>query len=401
MRGRTLRLSIAVLKAALAAAMAVTIAGCALPSDSQSSSAAAQEGTPIKIGVVVSLTGSYAGLGQPERNTLEMEVERINEAGGVNGRPVELIFEDDATDDAKANAAASKLIEQDEVLAIIGATGTGGSMAMRDVIERSGVPQISMAGGTVIISPANELVWATPWPNTLVAPFTVEALLGQGITKVAVISDTGGFGKDGRAVFVQAAADGGLKVVSDQTFNVGDSDMSAQLTRIKKSGAQAIVIWNAGKEASTVLKNAKELGLDLPIYGSHGNARREFIDGAGEAAEGVRLVAGKVLVPEAHGDDTEARELAEDFVARYEERYNAEPSTFAGHAHDALRIVVDAAERVSGEITRESLAEKIAETNGLLGIGGRFAFTDTDHNGLSPSDLTLYEIRDGQWAIVQ
>ena len=129
----------------------------------------------------MSLTGTYAGLGEPEKNVLEMEVKRINDAGGVNGRPIEVIIEDDATDDAKAVAAASKLIEQDEVVAIIGATGTGATMAVRGDVQRAGIPQVSMAGGTVIANPVDPLVFQTPWSNTIVVPFTLRLHQGRGL----------------------------------------------------------------------------------------------------------------------------------------------------------------------------------------------------------------------------
>lgn len=395
MRGRCLRLAMAVLVAALAAAMAVTISGCSPTATKPAEGTSDAE--PIKIGVVVSLTGTYAGLGEPEKNAIEMEVERINEAGGVNGRPIEVLFEDDATDDAKANAAASRLIDQEGVVAIIGATGTGGTMAMRDVVKRAGVAQVSMAGGTVITNPVEQLVFATPWSNTIVAPFTIEALKADGITKVAFISDAGGFGKDGKAVFSAAAAASGLEIVSDQSFNPGDTDMTAQLTNVKSSGAQAIVMWTAGKEAATVLKNARDLGIDLPIYGSHGNARREFIDGAGDAAEGVRFAAGKVLLPETYGVGSDAHTVATGFIERYESRFGSAPSTFAGHAYDALYLIVEAAKTVDGDITAEALAQALESVQGFIGIGGTFNMSPQDHNGLSADDLIMYEIRNGAW----
>ena len=132
-------------------------------------------------------------------------------------------------------------------------------------------------------------------------------------------------------------------IVSNQTFNIGDADMTAQLTNIKKSGAQAVVMWTSGKEAATIAKNAKQLGLTIPLYGSHGNARQEFIDGAGEAAEGFRFAAGKILLPESYGKDTAEYKTATDFVDRYTKEYGAAPSTFAGHAYDALYLIVEAA----------------------------------------------------------
>ncbi len=401
MRGRTLKLSFAVLEAALAAALAVALVGCSASKPSAATGTDGASKEPIKIGAIVSLTGTYAGLGEPEKNVIEMEVKRINDAGGINGRPVEVIIEDDATDEAKAVAAASKLIEQDEVVAIIGGTGTGQTMAVRGDITRAGIPQVSMAGGTVITNPVDKLVFSTAWSNTMVVPFTIEALKSAGITKVGFISDSGGFGKDGRAVFAEEAKKSGIEIVSDQTFNPGDTDMTAQLTKIKGSPAQAIVMWSAGKEASTVVKNAKDLGIELPLYGSHGNARVEFIEGAGDAAEGFRFAAGKILVPESLGTDTEAYKVSTDFVKRYTDQFGAAPSTFAGHAYDALYLVTEAAGRIKGDITGEALAKEIEATDGFVGIGGTFHLSATDHNGLTSSDLNLYEVKDGKWVVVK
>lgn len=390
MRGRTLRLSMAVLTAALAVSLAIFLAACG-----SSDTTAADE--PIAIGAIVSETGTYAGLGEPEKNVLEMEVKRINEAGGINGRQVELIIEDDATDDSKAVAAASKLIEQDNVVAIIGSTGTGATMAVRGDVQRAKLPQVSMAGGTVVTNPVDPLVFATPWSNTIVVPFTLDYLKKQGVTKIALISDSGGFGKDGQAVIAAEAPRAGIEIVADESFNPGDTDMSAQLTKMKNSDAEAIVIWTAGSEAALIAKNAKDLAIDLPIYGSHGIARKEFITGAGDAANGVKFAAGKVLMPEAYGEGTDAYVTATDFIDRYTKAYGAAPSTFAGHAYDALYLITEALKRIDGDLTPEALRNEIEKTSGFTGIGGTFTFSAEDHNGLSASDLTMYEISNGEW----
>jgi branched-chain amino acid transport system substrate-binding protein len=393
----------AALTAALAVSMAVSLAvmtaGCG--GDDEATGDGGASGEPIKIGAIVSLTGTYAGLGEPEKNTIEMEVERINDAGGVNGRPIEVIIEDDGTDDAKAVAAASKLIEQDEVVALIAATGTGATMAVRGDVQRAGIPQVSMAGGTVIANPVDPLVFQTPWSNTLVVPFTLNHLKELGITKIGLITDTGGFGADGKAVIEQMAPDAGVTIVSNQTFNAGDADMTAQLTKIKNSDAEAIVMWTAGAEAATIAKNVKDLGIDLPFFGSHGIARREFIEGAGDAGEGVRFAAGKVLIPEAYGEGTEAYTVATDFIARYTEAFGDAPSTFAGHAYDALYLIVEAAKRIDGDITPEGLLGEIEATSGFVGIGGTFTFSADDHNGMTEGDLSMYEVSGGDWILVE
>ncbi|MDZ4169442.1 MAG: ABC transporter substrate-binding protein [Coriobacteriia bacterium] len=403
MRGRVLRLSIAVLVAALSAALAVTLVACSAPSEPAPEAGGSGEvsGEPVKIGAVVSVTGTYAGLGEPEKAALEMEVERINADGGINGRPVELIIEDDATDEAKAVAATSKLIDQDQVLAIIGATGTGQTMAMRGDINRAGVPQVSMAGGTVITAEFDPLVFATPWSNTIVVPTTLEAIKAAGITKIGVITDSGGFGKDGLAVLEAEAPKAGIEIVSSQTFNPGDTDMTAQLTKIKGTDAGALVMWTAGKEAATVVKNANDLGMKLPVYGSHGNARKEFAEGAGEAANGMKIAAGKVLIPEAYGEGTEGYVVATEFIARFKEATGVEPSTFAGHAYDSLYLIVEAARRVQGDLTSAAIRDEIEKTSGFVGIGGTFNMSPTDHNGLTKDDLTFYVIEDGAFKLAE
>ena len=397
MRGRYLRLTMAVLTAALAVSLAVSLAACGGDDGGDGGTS----GEPIKIGAIVSLTGTYAGLGEPEKNTLEMEVKRINDAGGVNGRQIEVIIEDDATDDAKAVAAASKLIEQDQVVAIIGATGTGATMAVRADVQRASIPQVSMAGGTVIANPVDPLVFQTPWSNTIVVPFTFDNIKAEGFTKIGLISDTGGFGADGKAVIEKMAPDLGVTIVSDQTFNPGDTDMTAQLTKIKNSDAEAIVMWTAGSEAAIIAKNVKDLGIDLPLFGSHGIARREFIDGAGDAAEGVRFAAGKVLIPESYGLGTPAYKVATDFIDRYTAAYGDAPSTFAGHAFDALHLIVQAAKRIDGDLTPSALRDQIEATSGFVGIGGTFTFSPEDHNGMTVDDLNMYLISGGDWTLAK
>jgi branched-chain amino acid transport system substrate-binding protein len=400
MHARTSRFSLTLPKAALATALAVALA-VAIAGCGGGSTSATTTTEPVKIGAVLSLTGTYAGLGQPEKNVLDLYVASINKAGGINGRPIQMIVEDDATDETKAAAAASKLIEQDKVVAIIGATGTGQTMAMRGAIDRAKIPEVSLAGGTAVTNPIDPLVFATPWSNTIVVPFLFNYMKSQGITKVGLISDSGGFGKDGKAVIAAVAPKVGVKVVADETFNPGDTDMTAQLIKIKNSGAQAIVMWTAGAEAAIIVKNVKDLGIKLPVYASHGIARREFIDGAGAAANGVKFAAGKILIPKAWGEGTPAFKVATDFVNQYTAAYQTAPNTFAGHAYDALNIIVDAAKRVQGDLTPAALRDQIEQTSGFVGIGGTFNMSATDHNGMTASDLVTYKVTGGTWVVLK
>ncbi len=395
----------------LAALLAVVVAaglvaGCSSAGTSKNASetsgtAGAASGTPIKIGAVVSLTGSYAGLGAGEKSALQMEVDKINKAGGINGRPIDLIIEDDATDAAKAAAATTKLIEQDKVVALIGATGTGQSVAMRSEVDRAGIPDVSMAGGTAVVKPLDPLVFQTPWNNSIVVPFELAYMQKQGIKKIALIGDSGGFGKDGDAVFKAEAPKYGMTVVADESFNIGDTDMTAQLTKIKAANPDAVVVISAGKEASIVAKNAQSLGIKAPLYGTHGNARQQFIDGAGTSAEGFKFAAGKILVPSTYGQGTPGFTVAEDFITRFKALTGKNPDTFAGHAYDAINIIAAAAKKVNGEVTPAALRDQIEKTTGLVGIGGTFTYTPQDHSGLTQKDLNMYVIKNGTWQVAK
>lgn len=384
------------ISAILAGALVAALVGCGGGGTEEESAA-----EPIKIGAVLSLTGTYAALGAAEKNALELEVARVNDAGGIDGSQIELIIEDDATDEAKAVAATSKLIEQDGVVIILGASGTGQSMAMRGDVGRAGIAQISMAGGTVITSDFDKTVFQTPWSNTLVVPFVLSALKDAGHTKVALISDASGYGKDGRGVIQSEAAKAGLELVADETFNPGDTDFTAQLTKVKSSGSDAILLWTAGKEGAVIVKAARDLDLEQPMFGGSGQAKSEFASGAGEAAEGFVFGTGKSLIPSNWGEGSEEFTTVSDFATRYEQAYGEAPDIFAGHAFDAFSIAVDALKRVGSGADAPALRDAIEQTDGLVGFGGTFTFSATDHNGLTADDLALYKVAGGTWTSVK
>jgi branched-chain amino acid transport system substrate-binding protein len=257
-----------------------------------------------------------------------------------------------------------------------------------------------MAGGSVITADFSEWVFQTPWPNRIVIPFVLEEMAAAGHTTIGLISDTGGYGVDGRDIVLATAADAGVTIVADETFNAGDTDMTSQLTKIRAAEPDAVLIWAAGKEAAIIARNARQLNMEQPLYGGSGIARQEFIDGAGEAAEGVRLGTGKILVPEAFGEGTEAYAVATDFIERYEAAYGTPPDIFAGHAYDAIGLIADALGRIgSGDVTSEQVRDALEETSGWVGIDGTFTYSATDHNGLTQDEMVMYVIEDGTWRL--
>lgn len=361
--------------------------------------AVAQE--PIKIGSFLSVTGPAAFLGDPELKTLQLYIDKINQEGGVNGQQLELVHYDDAGDAAKARTFAKRLLESDEVDLIIGGTTTGTTMAAAPLMERAEVPLISLAGAVVIIDPVNKWVFKTPHTDRMAAQRIFSDMLGRGITKVGLISGTGGFGASGREQALDLAPEMGIEIVADETYGPKDTDMTAQLTKIKNTeGVQAVLNFDFGQGPAIVTKNYRQLGMDLPFYQSHGVASKKFLELAGEAAEGVRLPAAALLVADQLADDDPQKPVVQDYIKEYTNAYNEEISTFGGHAYDGLMIAVDAIERAGGVDDKEALRSAIEQTQGVVGTGGVFNMSPEDHMGLDVSAFRILEVQNGDWVLV-
>lgn len=382
-----------------ALALAMVLGGCDSGGGGETAGEEAATKDPYVVGAVLSVTGAQSGLGEPEKRAIEMEVARINDAGGINGHPLEVIIEDDGSDVDKATAATTKLIEQDGVLAVIGSTGTGQSMAMRAEIDAASVPQVSLAAGSAITGEFDPLVFQTTWTADLVVPLMLEYLKGGGYKSVGLVTEDTGFGKDGRAAVNELAPSYGIAVVSDQVFKPTDTDMTGQLTVIKGADADVVLMYSSVSASAIVPKNMKQLNMTLPLVCSHGNAKQEFIDTAGDAAEGVITFAGKVLAPETYGVGTEQYDVATGFVERYKAEYGVAPDHYAGHAYDGLYIVVEAMRRLDEGFTSADLRNEIEATSGLPGIGGIFNFSDSDHNGMTKDDIVMYRAESGSWVL--
>jgi len=359
--------------------------------------ALAQE--PIRIGSVLSLTGPAAFLGDPELKTLNLYVERLNAGGGVLGRKLELVHYDDASDASKANTFAKRLIEQDKVDFIIGGTTTGSTMAMVPLIEKAGVPFISLAGGVAVVEPVKKWVFKTPHTDRMAAEKVFEDMKKRGITRVGLLSETSGFGQSGRKETQAAAARYGITLVADETYAPKDTDMTAQLTKIRNAeGVQAVFVFGLGQGPAIATRNFQQLAIKLPLYHAHGIASDEFIKLTGAAAEGVRLPAAALIVAKQLPTSDPQKAVVLAYDKAYRDRYKEDVSTFGGHAYDALMILTDAIKR-AGSADRAKVRDAIEQTRGYMGTGGLVNLSPTDHLGLDLSAFRMLEIRNGDWVL--
>jgi branched-chain amino acid transport system substrate-binding protein len=356
---------------------------------------------PIKIGAFLSVTGGAAFLGDPEQKTLELYVEKINAAGGVLGRKLQLVSYDSAGDAEKARTFVKRLIEQDKVDVIVGGSTTGETMAVVPLVEAAQIPFISLAGAVVIIEPVKKWVFKTPHTDRMACEKIFIDMQSRKFSKVALISGPGGFDKSMRGQCLGVAKKYGIEVVADETYGGGDTDMTAQLTKIKNTaGVQAVLNAGFGQGPAIVTKNYRQIGVSVPLYQSHGVASKEFIKLAGAAAEGVRLPAAALLVADSLPQSDPQRSVVVSYKNEYESRFKSEVSTFGGHAYDGLYLVVDAMKKAGGT-DKAKVRDALEGAHGFMGTAGMFNMSASDHMGLDLTAFRMLEVKGGNWTLVK
>ena len=376
----------------------LAIAAMALAGFFCGTAAMAQE--PVRIGTFLSVTGPASFLGDPELKTLEMYVEKINAEGGVLGRKVQLVSYDDSGDAEKARTFAKRLIEQDKVDIIVGGSTTGTTMAAVPLAEQAGTPFISLAGAVVIVEPVKKWVFKTPHTDRMACEKIFVDMQARKVTRAALISGSGGFDKSMRAECVKVAPKYAIEIVADETYGATDTDVTAQLTKIEGSNAQAVLNAGFGQGPAIVTRNYRQVGLTLPLYQSHGVASREYIKLSGPAAEGVRLPAAALLVSELLPAGDSQKPVVTAYRKGYEDKFKADVSTFGGHAYDGLMLAVNAI-KAAGSTDKAKVRSALEATKSYVGTGGVVNMSANDHMGLDLTAFRMLEIKDGNWTLVK
>jgi branched-chain amino acid transport system substrate-binding protein len=362
---------------------------------------AAQAADPIKVGAFLAVTGPAAFLGDPEQKTLELYVEKLNAAGGVLGRKIELVSYDSAGDAEKARTFTKRLIEQDKVDVIVGGSTTGETMAVVPLVEAAGVPFLSLAGAVVIIEPVKKWVFKTPHTDRMACEKIFVDMKARGATRIALISGSGGFDKSMRGQCLGVAKGHGIEVLADESYGAGDKDMTAQLTKIRNTpGVQAVLNAGFGEGPAIVTRNFRQLGIGVPLYQSHGVASKAYVKLSGEAAEGVRLPAAALLIAETLPASDAQKKVVMAYKNEYESRFKSEVSTFGGHAYDGLMLAVEAIKK-AGSTDKAKVRDALESIRGWMGTAGVFNLSPTDHMGLDLSAFRMLEVRKGEWVEVK
>jgi branched-chain amino acid transport system substrate-binding protein len=360
----------------------------------------------IRIGAFFGLSGPAAFIGTPTKLVAEMVVDKINKEGGVNGKPIELIIGDTEGDPAKTVNIAKKFIYKDKVAAIIGPTLTGTGMAVKKIIHDGRIPTVMTVGGDPVIMGGEKLgpfdwVFKSPQRSSVAVKRLYLYLKDKGITKIALLTASDGFGKDGAGWLKKLAPEFGLTIVAEEAFGPTDTDMTAQLTRVKNAAPQALVVWTIGPAGAIVSKNKAQLGIDLPLFQCHGLPDPKYIELAGKASEGDRMPATKLMVADALPDSDPQKPVIQEFIRLYTEVYGYHKqfpiNTHSGYAWDAILIVAEAMKKVGTDA--DALRSAIEQTRDYVGVSGVYHLTPEDHNGLDVDSMVIVQVKDGRFVM--
>ena len=363
---------------------------------------------PIKIGAFFALSGPAASIGTPTKLVAQMVVDKINKEGGINKRPLAMATGDTESDPTKALMEAKRLVEKDKVVALIGPTRTDEGLAAKPYLEDTAhLPIIMTIGGDPVISGGKfgpfRWTFKTPQRTSVAVKKVYGYLKEQKQARIALLTATDGFGKDGLNSLEQLAPEFGMQIAIKEAFAVTDTDMTPQLLKIRESGAQALICWTIGPAGARVAKNVRQLGLQIPLYQCHGQPDPKYVELAGEAAEGSIMPSTKLMVVDQLPDTDPQKAVIKEFVTLYKDVYHYDQqypiNTHSGYAWDAIYLLANAMRQVGHE--PEALRGAIEQTKGYVGISGIYSLTPEDHNGLGTDSLVLVKVEKGKWVLLQ
>lgn len=349
----------------------------------------------IKIGAIFSITGP-SFLGVPESQTAKMLVDEINGKGGINGYKINLIVKDSGGKPENAMSFAKQLIEEDQVFAIIGPSTSGESLQIKELCDSTKTILLSCAAAEKISDPVAKYVFTTPQKDKYAAIKIFETMKELGITKIGTVSSNTGFGNLGKEQLIKYAPEYGIKILISETYDSTSTDLTAVLTKVKSKNVQAVVNWSIEAAQAIIPKNMKQIGMNVPLFQSHGFGNIKYVEVAGEAAEGIIFPAGRLLIANDLPDDQPQKELLVKYKNDYESKYNNEAvSTFGGHAYDAIKIIVEAV-KIAG-VDKEAVRSAIESIKDFPGTGGIYNYSETDHNGLKEDAFEMLMVKDGKF----
>jgi len=357
--------------------------------------------TPVRIGAFLAVTGDGAFLGAPALATLQLYTEMVNAQGGVLGRPLELVHYDVGIDTRSAQNAVHRLIEGHNVDVIIGGSTTGATMAVIPLVEQARVPFIALAGSAAVTNPVNKWVFKTSGTDRLACAKIFDDLKKRGLVRVALLSGDSGFGVSMREHCKALASAFGLTIVADEVYPSQSRKMTEQLHRVAAaSNVQVVVNLDFGAGPPYVTQLYRRMGFRQPLYQSHAQASDDFLETAGDAANGVRAPAAPLMVWTDLPESDPVKRMLRAYEEAYRKRWDVRPTVYGTHAHDAFLIAMAAIAR-AGTTDKDAVRAAIESTRNFVGANGVYRMSNEDHLGLDLGAFRMAEVRAGTWGLIE
>lgn len=356
----------------------------------------------LTIGLITSASGGASSLGIPYRNGVMIGYDSAHE---INGRRIELIQLDDASDPTKTDLDARKLITESHVDAIIGAATTPGTLALASVASRDGVPVIALAPTHLS---AAQVAWTVtiPQPVSLMVEAIVQRMKKDGVKSLGMIGFSDAAGDLFAAAIRKSAAENHIAVVADERFARTDTSVVGQILSLKEKHPDAIVDSASGTPAALPILELRKVGYDVPVYGMPPMISKQFVRIVGKAGNGVIAATGPFIVADQLPNSNPIRAVALQLDAAYKTAYGEPPdSAFASYAYDAWLTLVNAAKRVSPKLDpgtkayRAALRDAIYATRDLVGSQAVYNFHPGDSYGVDMRSLVIVKLQDGKWVL--
>lgn len=351
--------------------------------------------SPIKVGAIFAVTGEASFLGAPQAKAAEMLVSKLNQAGGINGRQIQLIVKDSGSRPENAISLAKQLINEDKVLAIIGPSTNGETVSIRHLCQAGKTILLSCASAGDILHPEGTYIFKTAPNDSDAVRCIFKTMKEKGITRIGVIA---GDGSAGRRLLHDLAPENGITIAATEAYGNPETDMTGLLKRIKAENVQAVIHWSAVPARNMVARNMRQIGLAVPLFQSPGFGSGNYVKIAGDGANGTFTPCGRILVAEALPADHPQKALLMAYKNDYEAQFNEEASAFGGYSYDGLLLLAEAIKQAGGT-DRGDVRDALENLKGVTGTTGIFNFSAKDHGGLTGDAFEMLTVKDGKFAI--
>ncbi|AIY03103.1 hypothetical protein ART_3504 [Arthrobacter sp. PAMC 25486] len=389
-------------------AAAVAIGAVALTTScGNAESAGSESGGTFKVGVLVGLTGSYAALGEPERQAIELYFEQVNAAGGIDGKKVELTVLDSGSDEGTAVNQLRKLATQEKVHAVLGPSSSGESIALQAFSASLKVPVIALASSNKIVQPADKATYIFKQYTDTGSSLTAQLALAKerGWNNVALLSTNDAYGQDPVASVDALAADAGLKVVGKESFNATDTDVTAQLNKLGANNPDVVLVWAVNPANAIVAKSAASIKFKPVLFHSPGAGSQAYIENSGAAAEGTLLEGSKVLAADSMAKDDPQYDITQKLVKDFTAKHGTPPGQYAANGWDGailLEHAIKAGKVDPGNLdaARKSIRDALENNvKDVVGVNAIYTFTPDYHGSKSLAGLAVLSVKDGKFVI--